>query len=612
VALITTIVIGCTPLPTGRSPDVPSPAIETEVPASPRPSTSAPSASPAVAADVTDPVVQLRPACQAQGDVIAAADALLANRYTFSPHPTVRLPADPAWDENPLRDRNWEAQYHSLRYLWTLTSAWSQTGDDRYLDRALWLAADWYQDNDKSDPPSSWSWSNHPTAFRAMVYACLGEIVPVEGWLLASLRLHGRTLADPDFYVGHGNHALNQNLGLLEVGCLLGRQDWLDLAASRLSALVTESVDTAGVTNEQSIFYQAYNFGRYKAAAKRLAECGLAIPPAFARVDLMPALLAHGTLPNGEYEMLGDTSADRATVIPGTTAEFAATKGASGPKPEETAVTYAAGFAFVRTGWGESVPYEDEIAFSVRYGPGTRLHGHADGTALSLYGFGRRLLLDSGKYSYNHDAWRRYFIGRSAHNVVTVAGIRFDDDRPTRLTHRRVTPTMVDLTLRTTGNADVDVRRRVVISRRLGFAIVEDRLRSSSRRTYHQLWHLAPGSAPTATVSRVRTHLDRGNVLIRQLIPNGSVTVTTGARVPIQGWVSFRYNQKQPAPVASFVRTGRAVRYLTLLVPGAETVTAAVDDLHLFRDGYAVTIRVRGHTERVVVRGTTSSITPLD
>jgi hypothetical protein len=39
-------------------------------------------------------------------------------------------------------------------------------------------------------------------------------------------------LADPGFYVGRGNHALNQDIGLLDVGLTLGRADWIDLATS--------------------------------------------------------------------------------------------------------------------------------------------------------------------------------------------------------------------------------------------------------------------------------------------------------------------------------------------------------------------------------------------
>ena len=77
-----------------------------------------------------------------------------------------------------------------------------------------------------------------------------------------------------------------------------------------------------------------------------------------------------------------------------------------------------------------------------------------DGTSLTLYAFGRRLLVDPGKYAYERDAWRRFFVNRSAHNVVTVDGVTYDKDARTSLTRRRVTPSMVDLTVSTTGNPD--------------------------------------------------------------------------------------------------------------------------------------------------------------
>jgi hypothetical protein len=38
--------------------------------------------------------------------------------------------------------------------------------------------------------------------------------------------------------------------------------------------------------------------------------------------------------------------------IPGTEAEFAATRGASGPRPARTVVRYDAGYLFARSGWG--------------------------------------------------------------------------------------------------------------------------------------------------------------------------------------------------------------------------------------------------------------------
>ena len=188
-----------------------------------------------------------------------------------------------------------------------------------------------------------------------------------------AVALHGRMLADPDFYEQHGNHALNQDIGLLEVGCWLGRHDWMDLAQSRISSLIRESVDVQGVTNEESVQYEKYNYQRYSLARIRLSQCGFRVPRTFARVDRMPAFLAQATLPNGYYVTLGSGLNNPSLPIPGTDAEFAATQGRSGREPDRTIAEYASGFVFGRTGWGDSRPFADEDAFSLRFGPPPRV-----------------------------------------------------------------------------------------------------------------------------------------------------------------------------------------------------------------------------------------------
>ncbi len=154
----------------------------------------------------------------------------------------------------------------------------------------------------------------------------------------------------------HGNHALNQSRGLLAAGCILGRRDWQRLAADRIATLLAESVDAQGVTNEQSIYYQLYNMEAYRAAATGFAEdVGMAVPRAFRRLEKMTRLLTHATLPDGSYASLGDTSHAPARAVRGTTAEYAATEGRKGPMPPARFVTFDAGFAFGRTGWGPRV-----------------------------------------------------------------------------------------------------------------------------------------------------------------------------------------------------------------------------------------------------------------
>ena len=304
------------------------------------------SAAPAAAAD--PPII--RAGCRGPADSIAVANDLLANRYTFGPHRTVTLPANPTWAENPLHDLNWQFNYHTLRFVWALTTAWSETGDARYLDRASFLLEDWYHDNPRSRAPSPWAWNDHATAWRAMVYACAAEVLPSSTWLTNALNAHGRTLADPAFYRVDGNHALNQDVGLLEVGCYLRRDDWMRLAAKRVATLVGRSVDPSGATNEQSVFYELYNYSRYSYARTRLTECGQPVGTNFARVAAMPTFLAHATLPDGTYVPLGDTTKSKASRLVGTVAEFAATQGASGPKPTSTSRLYGAGFR-VRPNW---------------------------------------------------------------------------------------------------------------------------------------------------------------------------------------------------------------------------------------------------------------------
>ena len=270
--------------------------------------------------------------CEAPSRGRERAQELLAGRLILPPFKAVRMPRDPTWTENPLRDRHWEFQYHSLRFVWDLVDDWRTTHDGRERDLALFLVRDWVRDNPPARGKSPFAWNDHATAQRALVLACLAETFPDEAWTREALTTHGRVLADPAFYVRYGNHALNQDRGLLAAGCFLRRADWIRLATDRLRSLVRESVDDQGVTNEQAVFYEGYNYHEYSAAAGRLRDCGVKAPPDLKRIDRMPNFLAHATLPNGTYAVLGDTNRNAAPALEGTTAEFAATRGKRRPE----------------------------------------------------------------------------------------------------------------------------------------------------------------------------------------------------------------------------------------------------------------------------------------
>jgi len=547
--------------------------------------------------------------CSMSSGSLALANDLMQNRYSLAGHPTVTLPSSPTWREDPLHDANWVFNYQSLRFVWDLIAAWAQTGDRSYLDRGLYLLRDWYQDNPWSAPRSTFSWEGHATAWRALVYTCAAEMVSPTTWLNNALVLHGRTLASSTFYVYHGNHALNQARGLLGIGCFLHRSDWKTLAVSRIGTLVTESVDSQGVTNEQAVGYQLYNWRAYSAARQRIVDCRITPPSSLSRINRMPGFLAYATLPDGTYAALGDTGRENAPAIPGTIAEFA-TAGLSGPKPPSWYAFYTAGFAFGRTGWGEQRAFADEAAFTLRFGPAPRYHGHDDGTAVTLYGFGRRLVDDSGKFTYNNNGWRRYALSNRAHNLVTVDG----------LTHGRVSTSgigrhanasRIDIRVRNLGYAGVDDRRRLLFSTRLGYLVIDDRLTSSTIHTYRQLWHLEADANPAVSGSQVRTRIaSGGNLQILQLSGRPTIRLVKGQVSPIQGWLSYRLGHRVAAPVVEAVKRSSSVRYLTVLVPTAGPgSTVRVSGLRLTASGFSFTIEVDGRIERVAAWATDSTIT---
>jgi hypothetical protein len=325
----------------------------------------------------------------------------------------------------------------------------------------------------------------------------------------------------------------------------------------------------------------------------------------------MPAFLGHATLPNGEYEMIGDTPQFAARSIPGSAAEFAATKGASGTKPPSTVAAYRAGWLFARTGWGERRPYADETFLSFRWGRAI-IHGHPDAGAITLYGYGARLLIDPGLYSYNLDRYRRWFTSRSAHNVVTVDGVEWNKSVDNPLIDQSTSATMVTARLRLLGNRGTSHVRAVTFSRNLGYVLVEDRISSRTTRTFRQLWHLMPDARPDVEADSFATQRERGNVEVRQLVGGSTSRVVSGRSDPVQGWVSWKFGVRIKAPVVEVIRRGTNVRYLTLISPAAGQPAPVVSELELTKTGYSVVVTIDAKSERVVVDGSKVSITPLN
>ena len=544
------------------------------------------------------------------------ADDLLHDRYHLGQHPPVTLSHDLTWTEDPLHDRQWRQKLQQLRFVMALMYRWQDTGDSRYRDRGIALVRSWIAANPRGAPASDSAWKDQVTAWRAMTLVCIAGLVPRARWLDDAIRLHGAVLADPSFYVVSGNHALNQSLGLLDVGCYLGRIDWEGLASRRIDQFISRAIDTQGVSEEQATKYDRYDYDRFMIVRDHLLACGLPPPTGFERVLRIPDFLAQATRPDGHYETIGDSDDRSWASIQGTPEEYTASLGTRGTPPATTIATFRRGYAFGRTGWGgDGRTFGDETFFSLRFGPGLQHHGHDDGGALTLFGHGAQLLVDPGYGDQNSSIWHRFFVSRAAHDAVVVDGLTSVPRRASVLRRSAVTSRSADLVVQVRVYPGVTMRRRVMFSRALGYIVVEDTLSAASAHTYRQLWHLTEDAHPITQGRRTWTRRPAGNLLIQQLTAGVATRTLTGARSPIQGWISRSYGERAPAPVIEQRLSGRQVRFLTLLAPfGADTGSGrppvTVSDLVLTPHGYTMTVAMDGAQE--VIRATEATLTISD
>ena len=539
------------------------------------------------------------------------ADQLMRDRYHLGQHPVAVLPRRLRWTEDPFGDRQWRQKLQMLRYVNALAFAWEETGDVRYRSRARSLVESWLRANLYAGPASNAAWRSQVAAWRTMTLICLTDMFPGD-WLTRAIARHGEILYRPGTWVRKGNHALNQAIALLDAGCHLRRAAWRRRAAQRIGILARQEVDRKGVSAEQATKYDLYDYERFSVAIALLKACRVPRPEGLGRIALIPRFLAHATRPDGHLETIGDTDDVPLAPIPGTATEFIPSGCTVGRHPDRTVALYRAGYAFIRTGWGEARRCREETFVSLRFQRGHRSHGHDDSGGITLYGKGGKLLVDPGYGDQNSSRWHQFFVSRAAHNVVRVNGMAARPDRGSVLTRRIVTPDTVDLRVRIRVYPGVTLLRRVIVSRQLGYVVVEDTMHSTRPLRYEQLWHLRPGARPTIDGRRTWTRSGNGDLLIRQLLAGGTTRRVAGSTSPIQGWFSRSYGHRAKAPVIIQSVSGRSARLVTLLVPFRAPNTGgrppvAVRDVRVTPNGFRFVVSVEGRRERLVA--TASGVT---
>ncbi|MET7327627.1 heparinase II/III family protein [Nonomuraea sp. NPDC005650] len=487
-------------------------------------------------------------------------EEVMRGRVVFVGLPPVELGADVDWTANPHGNRSWALNLHALRWMGRLVTEYERSGEPAYLDRARALAEHWIRENPRrGHGVSPWAWAEHAVALRAPALVCLSEHVRSRT-LWDSLAEHGEILADSALYRAGHNHGLDQDIALLVVGCRLGRARWRDLAVRRMTASAELVIDAQGVLQEQAPRYGLYVHRRLGAALRAIEESG-AEPPQrlIARRTALETYVAHATQPDGRLAPIGDSPADT---------------GAAGFPHEGPVVrVFDGGYVFGRTAWDDP----RAAFYSIRFGPGRRLHGHEDHLGVTYSAQGRRILVEAGFHSYERTGYVEWTRSPEAHNVPVVTG-PFRPGTATRLVGSSVEPSRQSFELADDAYGAARTRH-VLVDHGPDLLAVHD---SVAGGTLRSLWHFDP-SLKVVFQGEGRVVLGDGDwrVTLLQFPGEGQ-----GVR---PGLVSTGY--LRTAEVATVV-SPEAAAVLTVIVPGTDDprVTASGDTLTIHAPDGPVTL----------------------
>ncbi len=518
-----------------------------------------------------------------------AADSILQDIYTFQ-NVSGQVPRLPdgrlKWAHNgPEDDIEWAWALNRHYPTRDLLDAWEKTGNPKYaqyIDQFTkdWIISSWPYPEKKS---STAMWRGLEVSFRVKMWSQVffdlwntKLISPATRLLiLSSLPDHAHYARN---FHAQGNWLTMEISGLATVASswpeLKESKAWMDYSISTMVASMKDQIYPDGVQTELTSSYHFVALSNFKLFADICQKNKVSLPEYYTKtLEDMYNYLALSIRPDG-FGLLNndaDLMDNRERLLKAASEynrkdwEYIVNNGKSGIKPNSgpSYVFPYAGQLISRSGFDADAQWS---FFDI--GPWGSGHQHNDKLHLSVFAYGRDLLVDCGRFAYRGEVankFRKYAVGSASHNVILVDGNGQADgpkvaEAPLAKSLYAITPEYdygSGIFDKFSGVEGQFSHARSMVYVRGKFWVVADQLKIDRPRKIEALWHWNPANQVEIQKSGiVATANERGNLAIIPVSTSDwKISEVKGQETPtIQGWYSKEYNTFEPNPTTVYSR----------------------------------------------------------
>jgi hypothetical protein len=519
-----------------------------------------------------------------------AADSILQDIYTFQ-NVSGQVPrlADGhlKWAHNgPENDIEWAWALNRHYPTRDLLDVYAETGNPKYAEYINqftkdWIVSSWPYPAKRS---STAMWRGLEVSFRVKMWSqVFFDLWNTKLILPATKLLILSSLPDHAHYArnfhAQGNWLTMEISGLATVASswpeLKESKAWMDYSIQTMVSSMKDQIYPDGVQTELTSSYHFVALSNFKLFVDICQKNKVSLPEYYTKtLEDMYNYLALTMRPDG-FGLLNndaDLMNNRERLLKAASEydrkdwEYIVSNGKSGIKPN-TGPSYIfpyAGQLISRSGFDAGAQWS-----FLDIGPWGSGHQHNDKLHLSVFAYGRDLLVDGGRFAYRGEVankFRKYATGSASHNVILVDG-NGQADGP-KVTEAPLAKNLYAITPeydygsgifdKFSGVEGQFSHARSVIYVRRKFWVVADQLKTDRPRKIETLWHWHPENRIIADLEsgNVQTINEKGNLKILLVgSPGGTVTHVKGQeKNGIQGWYSKEYNTFEPNPTTIYTR----------------------------------------------------------